>query len=124
VLDQPVILDEDGPNLPSTIISPPSNDIIGNIREPIAEPRDPEYPPASKQSVQVREPVAIVPDDDQYTVERLLESQVVPIGKGRRRRMVTQYWVKWQGWSDKHNEWVNEDDIHEDLIAAYNLANA
>lgn len=107
MLDQPVILDEDETNLPSTIISPLSND-----------------PPASKQSVQVPEPAAVVLDDDQYTVERLLERQVVPIGKGRRRRMVTQYWVKWQGWSDKHNKWVNEDDIHEDLIAAYNLANA
>jgi hypothetical protein len=36
--------------------------------------------------------------------------------------MVAQYWVKWQGWSDEYNEWVDEDDIHEDLVAAYNSA--
>lgn len=114
--------DESSSDLPSTIISTTRNDIISNTREPIAEPRAPECLPSRKQSVQEPKPPAVSPDDGQYTVERLLGRQVVPRGKGRRKRMVAQYWVKWQGWSDEYNEWVDEDDIHEDLVAAYNSA--
>lgn len=51
-------------------------------------------------------------------VERLLGRQVVPRGKDRRKRMVAQYWVKWQGWSDEYDEGVDEDEMHGDLVAA------
>lgn len=80
--------------------------------------------PSQKQSVQEPGLPAAALDDDQCIVERLLGRQVVPRGKGRRKRMVAQYWVKWQGWSDEYNEWVDEGDIHEDLVAAYNSAAA
>ena len=33
--------------------------------------------------------------------------------------MITQYWVKWKGYLEDDNSWVNEADIHEDLIKAY-----
>jgi hypothetical protein len=33
--------------------------------------------------------------------------------------MTTQYWVKWKGYSEDDNSWVNEADMHEDLIKAY-----
>jgi hypothetical protein len=77
----------------------------------------------SHVSITGHRPPAVTPDDGQYAVERLLGRQVVPRGKGRRKRMV-EYWVKWQGWSDGYNEWVDEDNIHEDLVAAYNSVTA
>ena len=39
----------------------------------------------------------------------------VPAGKGRR----LQYKVKWQGWSEEHNSWVNKGDVSEDLVVAF-----
>jgi hypothetical protein len=33
--------------------------------------------------------------------------------------MITQYWVKWKGYPEADNSWVNEADMHEDLIKAY-----
>ncbi|KAI0425914.1 hypothetical protein F5Y09DRAFT_351796 [Xylaria sp. FL1042] len=116
--------DPSSSDLPRTITSTTRNDLTGNTREPTAEPRAPECLPSRKQSVQEPGPPAITLDDGQCIVERLLGRQVVSRGKGRRKRMVVQYWVKWQGWSDEHNEWVDEDDIHEGLVAAYNSATA
>ncbi|KAI1293100.1 hypothetical protein F5Y03DRAFT_402698 [Xylaria venustula] len=96
----------------------------GNTREPTTELRSPECLPSHKQSVQEPGPPAVTLDDGQCIVERLLGRKVVSRGKGRRKRMVVQYWVKWQGWSGEYNEWVDEDDIHEDLVTAYNSATA
>jgi len=118
------IRDASSSDLLSTITSTTGNDITGNTREPIAEPCALECLPSRKQSVQEPRPPAITLDDSQCTVERLLGRQVVSRRKGRRKRMVPQYWVKWQGWSDEYNEWVDENDIHKDLIAAYNSATA
>ncbi len=39
--------------------------------------------------------------------------------RGRHRRKIIQYFVKWQGCPDEDNTWLDEEDIHEDLIAAY-----
>ncbi len=33
--------------------------------------------------------------------------------------MITQYWVKWKGYLEDDNSWVNEADIYKDLIMAY-----
>jgi len=63
-------------------------------------------------------PHAIDPEDNQYIVEWLLRRQVVSRGRGRRRRKIIQYFVKWQGYPDEDNTWLDEEDIHEDLIAA------
>jgi hypothetical protein len=63
-------------------------------------------------------PSAVDPEDNQLEVERVMDDQVVPVGRGRRKKMITQYWVKWKGYPDD-NSWVNEADIHEDLIKAY-----
>ncbi len=60
---------------------------------------------------------AVVPEDSQYAVERLLESRVRRLG-GCNRRQVTQYLVKWIGHGDEHNSWVDETDIHKSLIKA------
>lgn len=59
------------------------------------------------------------PEDNQFEVERVMDDQVVLVGRGRRKKMITQYWVKWKGYPKDDNSWVNEADIHDDLIKAY-----
>lgn len=81
--------------------------------------QDPEYPLLSEQAVQEPRPSAVVPEDNQFEVERVMDDQVVPVGRGRRKKMITQYWVKWKGYPEDDNSWVNEADIHDDLIKAY-----
>ncbi|KAL9064197.1 MAG: hypothetical protein Q9157_007920 [Trypethelium eluteriae] len=58
------------------------------------------------------------PDDGQYLVEKLLEMRVRPLGN-RKRRRITQYLVKWKGYGDGHNSWINEDDIHDGLVQRF-----
>lgn len=45
----------------------------------------------------------IIKNDDVYRVEKVLRK--------RKRRGVTEYFVKWKGYSDKFNSWVSEKDI-------------
>ena len=45
----------------------------------------------------------IINNDDVYRVEKVLRK--------RKRRGVTEYFVKWKGYSDKFNSWVSERDI-------------
>ena len=59
------------------------------------------------------------PKDNQFEVERVIDDQVVLVGRGRRKKTITQYWVKWKGYPEDDNSWVNEADMHEDLIKAY-----
>jgi hypothetical protein len=61
----------------------------------------------------------VVPEDNQFEVERVMDDHVVPVGRGRRKKMITQYWVKWKGYPEDDNSWVDEADIHDDLIKAY-----
>jgi hypothetical protein len=94
-----------------------ANKTLGNdSTRPILR-QDPEYPPLSEQAIQNPRPSAVVPDDDQFEVERVMDDQVVPVGRGRRKKMITQYWVKWKGYPEDENSWVT--DIHDDLIKAY-----
>ena len=81
--------------------------------------QDPECPQLSEQAVQEPRPSAVVPEDNQFEVERVIDDQVVPIGRGRHKKMITQYWVKWKGYPEDDNSCVNEADMHEDLIKAY-----
>ena len=45
----------------------------------------------------------IIKNDDVYRVEKVLRK--------RKRRGVTEYFVKWKGYSDKFNSWVSEKNI-------------
>jgi hypothetical protein len=71
--------------------------------------------PACKSTVQKPEAPAVILEDDQYIVERIL-SHYVDRPKGYKKG-ITQYLVKWEGYPDEENSLVNE--IHEDLIKAY-----
>jgi hypothetical protein len=65
-------------------------------------------------------PAAVIPEDNQYTVEELIKKKVVTVGKGKRRKRVTKYFVKWEGWEKEFNSWVEEENIDEALVAAFN----
>lgn len=59
-------------------------------------------------------------EDPQFEVETLLKKQIVPRG----RRRITQYLVKWRGYPDHYNSWEDRDNIHRDLVAAFEQRSA
>jgi Chromo (CHRromatin Organisation MOdifier) domain len=50
------------------------------------------------------------------TAEQLLSERSVRLG--RRKKMVTQYRVKWGGYLDDQKIWLNEDHIDQDIVKA------
>jgi hypothetical protein len=61
----------------------------------------------------------VVLKHNEFIVERVIDDRVVPIGRGRRKKMVTQYWVRWAGYPEDQNSWVNEADLSDDHIEPY-----
>ncbi len=53
-----------------------------------------------------RPPPDLVNNDEEYEVEKILDSWQF----GRRHKL--QYLVKWKGYPDSDNEWVNKNDVH------------
>jgi hypothetical protein len=53
-----------------------------------------------------RPPPDLINDEEEYEVEQVLSSR--RHGRGRK----VQYLVKWKGYPDSDNEWVNWDDMH------------
>ena len=53
-------------------------------------------------------PLPLVPDDNQYKVEKILDHD--------RRR---EYLVRWVGYDQSEDSWVGERDIHKDLVQEY-----
>ena len=43
---------------------------------------------------------------------QLKEYRVETVIRKRKRGGKVQYLVKWKGWSDKFNSWVDENEIH------------
>ena len=112
---------------PTTLEDPPSSDLHNcGIYQPnrckdhiVGAPKtEKQYPePPSSSSLQAihEEKVDAELDDDQYFVERLLRKRVRRIKK----RKVVQYLVKWKGYPEEENTWVNDMDVHEDIIKEY-----
>src|SRR6266568_2827718 len=48
----------------------------------------------------------LVNDEEEYEVETVLDTR--RFGRGRKK----QYLIKWKGYPDSDNEWVNHKDIH------------
>jgi hypothetical protein len=65
------------------------------------------HPPLSEQAVQEPRSSAVVSEDNQFEVERVMDDHIVPVGRGRRKKMITQYWAKWKGYLEDDNRWVN-----------------
>ena len=55
-----------------------------------------------------RPPPDLVDNAEEYEVEKILDSRLF----GRRRRL--QYLVKWKGYPDSDNMWVDKDDVFAD----------
>jgi hypothetical protein len=56
----------------------------------------------------MRPPPDLIDGEEEYEVESILKSR--RYGRGRK----VQYLVKWKGYTDLDNEWVNWDDMHAD----------
>ena len=71
------------------------------------DPRSPSPPP----------PILFDNQEPEYEVERVLAH--------RKRRKRIQYLVKWTGYPDTENSWVDASDLHApDLLQAYHTAGA
>ncbi len=53
-----------------------------------------------------RPPPDLVNNNEEYKVKKILDSQQF----GRRHKL--QYLIKWKGYPDSDNEWVNKNDVH------------
>jgi hypothetical protein len=60
----------------------------------------------------------LIDGEEEYSVEKILDSRRF----GRRRRL--QYLVKWEGYPDSDNMWVNKDDVFaEDKVREFKASN-
>jgi hypothetical protein len=60
----------------------------------------------------------LIDGEEEYSVEKILDSRCF----GRRRRL--QYLVKWEGYPDSDNMWVDKDDVFaEDKIREFKISN-
>ena len=66
-------------------------------------------------------PPPIVPEDNQYEVERIIDHRSGrrrrPGGRREARRM--EYKVHWSGYPEEDDEWIKEADIDEQLVQDY-----
>jgi Chromo (CHRromatin Organisation MOdifier) domain len=60
-------------------------------------------------------PPPLIPEDNQYEVERILEHR--DAGRGRRKKR--EYLLRWEGYGEDSDSWVVREDIHEDLVKEY-----
>jgi hypothetical protein len=56
----------------------------------------------------MRPPPDLIDGEEEYEVESILKSR--RYGRGCK----VQYLIKWRGYADSDNEWVNWDDVHAD----------
>ena len=80
------------------------------------------FTPNDENKFPLREPPRpgpVVPEDEQYIVEKILEHRDHTRGRGENKTVARQYRVRWEGYAEKDDQWVNEDDINAELIQAY-----
>jgi hypothetical protein len=66
----------------------------------------------------IRPPPELIDGEEQYTVENILDVRRF----GRRRKL--QYLVKWDGYPDSENQWVDKDDVFaDDKVADFYKSN-
>ncbi|EOD38030.1 hypothetical protein EMIHUDRAFT_200420 [Emiliania huxleyi CCMP1516] len=56
---------------------------------------------------------------EKFDIERILDSKVETVGKGKKRVEVTYYLILWKGYPPDVSTWEPESQIHDDLIDAY-----
>ena len=60
----------------------------------------------------MKPPPDLIDGEEEYEIEEILQSR--KHGRGRK----IQYLVKWQGYPDSENQWVDWDDLHADEALA------
>ena len=91
---------------------PPEYSIHSSFHANLLRPyiaNDPTHFPAREPP----RPPSLIPEDNQYEVEQILEH--------RRRHRQTQYKVRWKGYSVEDDSWVAERDIDPALVDKYTL---
>jgi hypothetical protein len=53
-----------------------------------------------------------------YSVERILDYRARRMDKGRKKRLVHEYFVKWAGYTSEHNSWEPAKSFTPDLAEA------
>ena len=92
------------------------NDFVDSLMEPLFN-KHPVSTVAVEPATDVVEQSAGVGDSDECAVE--------VVKKKRVRHGVVQYLVKWVGYNNKHNSWVDLDDMNcDDLVAEFECASA
>ncbi|EOD08659.1 hypothetical protein EMIHUDRAFT_217403 [Emiliania huxleyi CCMP1516] len=56
---------------------------------------------------------------EKFDIERILDSKVETVGKGKKRVEMTYYLILWKGYPPDVSTWEPESEIHDDLIDAY-----
>src|SRR5260370_37890467 len=66
-----------------------------------------------------RPPPELEEGQEEYEVKKILDTQ--RFGRGRR----LQYLIKWKGYADLENQWVNQSDVFtEEAIAEFQASNS
>ena len=81
-----------------------------NLLKPFVENEEEQFP-----LWEPPKPPPLISEDNQYTVERLLDYKDKRQGQRKRR----EYLVSWMGYRQEDDSWVAEEDIHEDLVTEY-----
>ena len=88
------------------------NDFVDSLMNPILSKH-----PLTDAVANAGKPVLNDIADDEYIVEVIKKSRV--------KHCVVQYLVKWAGYNNKHNTWIDLDDMEcDDLIAEFEAASA
>ena len=83
---------------------------ISPVDESSLRPFIPEHKQVRQRAAPL-EPKPIVPEDDQFIVSDILDCRQ----NGRSK----EYLVRWEGYSDKHNQWVKKNDISPVLVKEF-----
>jgi chromobox protein 5 len=57
----------------------------------------------------------LIDGEEEYKIEKILDNRIKP-----RTHNLKQYFVKWKGYAQSENSWINEKDLHAlDLLEEY-----
>ncbi len=70
-------------------------------------------PAFPNQEIPPLPPPELINDEEEFEIEEILDSRPRTIcrGRGKKAYKVIDYFVKWKGWTCKHNSWVAEDEM-------------